>query len=50
MRAVICSLGELPKEGSRRSINHVERVFYCGYWVKTYPVPSDSLQAKKPLI
>jgi hypothetical protein len=27
-----------------------ERVFYDGYWIKTYPVPSDSLDAKKRLI
>ncbi len=27
-----------------------ERVLYDGYWIKTYPVPADSLQAKKTLI
>ena len=27
-----------------------ERVFYDGYWIKTYPVPADSLDAKKRLI
>ena len=27
-----------------------ERVFYDGYWIKTYPVPADSLEAKKRLI
>ena len=27
-----------------------ERVFYDGYWVKTYPTPNDSLEAKKRLI
>lgn len=50
MRAVQSSQEELPKEGSRRFIDHAERVFYGGYWIKTYPVPTDSIQAKKPLI
>ena len=27
-----------------------ERVFYDGFWIKTYPVPADSLDAKKRLI
>ena len=39
-----------PPEGTRRIINHEERVLYDGYWIKTYPVPADSLQAKKQLI
>jgi hypothetical protein len=39
-----------PPEGTRRIINDEERVLYDGYWIKTYPVPSDSLQAKKLLI
>lgn len=50
MRAVTAKPDELPQEGSRRFLDNAERVFYGGYWVKTYPVPSDSLQAKKPLI
>lgn len=37
-------------EGTRRLIDGEERVFYCGYWIKTYPAPADSLQAKKTLI
>lgn len=37
-------------EGSRRVIARQERVFYCGYWIKTYPLPADSLRAKKNLI
>jgi hypothetical protein len=45
------SFGEaLPPEGTRRIIDNEERVLYDGYWIKTYPVPSDSLQAKKLLI
>lgn len=27
-----------------------ERVLYDGYWIKTYPVPADTLEAKKRLI
>jgi len=41
---------ELPPEGTRRIVNDEERVLYDGYWIKTYPVPADSLQAKKGLI
>jgi hypothetical protein len=41
---------DTPPEGTRRLIDGRERVFYDGYWIKTYPVPADSLQAKKRLI
>ena len=37
-------------EGTRRIIDGEERVFYDGYWIKTYPVPADTLEAKKRLI
>ena len=40
----------LPPEGTRSLINGEERVLYDGYWIKTYTVPSDSLEAKKRLI
>lgn len=50
MRTVPSTLEDPPEEGSRRLIDHAERVFYSGYWVKTYPVPADSLQAKRNLI
>src|SRR6185369_15426322 len=39
-----------PPEGTRRLIDGQERVLYDGYWIKTYPVPADSLDAKKRLI
>lgn len=39
-----------PPEGTRRIVDGLERVFYDGYWIKTYPVPADSLEAKKKLI
>jgi len=43
---------DVPAEGSRRLFNQVERVYYSGYWIKTYPVPTgaDTLRAKKVLI
>lgn len=50
MRVVISSEDDLPKDGTRRVFDDSERVFYGGYWVKTYTVPTDSFRAKKPLI
>ena len=41
---------ETLNEGARREFSGQERVFYDGYWIKTYPVPADSLDAKKRLI
>ncbi len=41
---------DAAEEGSRRLFSGQERVFYEGYWVKTYPAPVDSLEAKKKLI
>ena len=41
---------EAPPEGTRRMIAGQERVLYDGYWIKTYAVPADSLEAKKRLI
>ena len=41
---------ERPAEGARRIIDEQERVYYDGYWIKTYPVPEDTLDAKKRLI
>src|SRR5574343_1848901 len=40
----------IPQEGTRRVVDGQERVFYEGYWIKTYPVPADTLEAKKRLI
>jgi hypothetical protein len=36
--------------GAKQVIDGQERVHYYGYWVKTYPVPADTLEAKKDLI
>lgn len=44
------STTDTPPEGTRRIIDGLERVFYDGYWIKTYPVPADTLEAKKRLI
>ncbi|MCB4360999.1 hypothetical protein [Quatrionicoccus australiensis] len=41
---------ENPPEGTRRLIDGEERVLYDGYWIKTYEVPADTLEAKKRLI
>lgn len=39
-----------PLEGTRRIIGGEERVYYEGYWIKTYPLPADSLHTKRQLI
>ncbi|THF62288.1 hypothetical protein E6C76_18340 [Pseudothauera nasutitermitis] len=36
--------------GTVRDIDGVQRVYYDGYWIKTYDPPADTLQAKKALI
>jgi hypothetical protein len=36
--------------GAKQVIDGQLRVHYYGYWVKTYPVPADTLEAKKDLI
>ena len=41
---------DLPSDGTRRYFGAEERVFYSGYWIKTYRVPEDTLAAKKNLI
>jgi len=40
---------EIPR-GTRQVINGCERIYYDGYWVKTYQAPVDSLLVKKRLI
>jgi len=37
-------------EGTERSFDGQLRVFYGGYWIKAYPIPSDTLQEKRRLI
>jgi hypothetical protein len=41
---------DYPVEGTRRIIDGRERVFYDGYWIRTYPTPANSLETKKRLI
>lgn len=50
MRTVSSTLDQPPPEGTRRLMDQTERVFYGGYWIKTYPLPADTLQAKRELI
>lgn len=40
---------EIP-QGTERYVDGCRRVYYDGYWIKAYPVPSDTLLAKKRLI
>ncbi|MDR0577117.1 MAG: hypothetical protein LBI87_06185 [Candidatus Accumulibacter sp.] len=42
--------GDNPVEGARCVIDGRERVFYGGYWIRTYPASANSLEAKKSLI
>jgi hypothetical protein len=37
-------------QGTERIINGQRRVFYDGYWIRAYDVPSDRWRAKKQLI
>jgi hypothetical protein len=37
-------------DGTERTIDGRQRVYYDGYWVKAYPMPSDTLQEKRRLI
>lgn len=41
---------QAPAPGTQRVIDGELRVFYCGYWVKVYAPPADTLSAKKQLI
>lgn len=36
--------------GTKRFFDGVERVYYYGYWIKTYEAPASTLEAKKRLI
>lgn len=36
--------------GTKQVIDGVERVYYYGYWIKTYEAPANTLDAKKLLI
>jgi hypothetical protein len=37
-------------QGTERFIDGQRRVYYDGYWIRAYPVPTDRLLAKKSLI
>jgi hypothetical protein len=36
--------------GTKQVIDGVERIYYYGYWIKTYEAPENTLDAKKRLI
>lgn len=50
MLAIVTDEESAVPEATRRKFDTTERVFYGGYWIKTYPVPEDSLLAKRNLI
>jgi hypothetical protein len=37
-------------DGTSRTIDGEERIYHEGYWIKMYPVPEDTLEAKRKLI
>src|SRR3954453_7139464 len=37
-------------DGTIRTIDSVPRIHHEGYWIKIYPVPEDTLEAKRKLI
>lgn len=39
-----------PADGTERLIGGRLRVYYDGYWIKSYPTPSDTLSEKRHLI
>ena len=43
-------MNEAIPPGTRKVIDGRLRVHYDGYWVKAYPVPADSMRAKRALI
>ncbi|MDQ7989157.1 MAG: hypothetical protein REI09_05920 [Candidatus Dactylopiibacterium sp.] len=45
-----CSTPGEPACGAKQIIDGVERVYYYGYWIKTYEAPASTLDAKKRLI
>ena len=40
----------VQREGDKRAIDGIWRVYYGGYWIKAYDAPADTLTAKKHLI
>jgi hypothetical protein len=43
-------MSDTTPNGSKKIIDGVERVYYYGYWIKTYEAPASTLEAKKRLI
>ncbi len=47
---VTAFMTDAPQDGDIRSVDNLEQVYYCGYWIRYYHPPPESLQAKKQLI
>ncbi len=43
-------MSKQPNNGARRLVNGETRVFYDGYWIKSYEPPRDTLETKRRLI
>lgn len=43
-------MSKQPSNGVQRLVNGETRVFYDGYWIKSYEPPSDTLETKRRLI
>lgn len=41
---------DAPANGTRRSADGKESIFYDGYWIRYYPMPEDTLATRKLLI
>ena len=44
------TLGQEPRNGTRRRIGDKECVYYDGYWIRYYDPPEETLEEKKKLI
>ena len=44
------TVGQEPRNGTRRRIGDKECVYYDGYWIRYYPPPTETLEEKKKLI
>ena len=43
-------MSEVIADGTESVIDGRRRVYFDGYWLKSYPIPSDTLQEKRRLI
>jgi len=45
-----CTMNDSIPCGTKQVIDGVERIYYYGYWIKTYEAPENTLDARKRLI